>query len=365
MKNRIKVLHLINGDVFGGAERVQELLIKEMNKTEKYEIYIVATKKGDFLNKSKLKESKYLHFFYCPFKKILDFKALIHRFKPDVVHCHTPISLFYFKLIKFNSCRVVYHVHSPALRDTPNKVKNCIKYLIEKFSFDNMRDFAICVSDSVRGQTPFLNQKNDNVFVVHNGVKIQKYNKVNSESSTKLKIGFAGLIRERKGLEILISALTKLDFQPELHVLGDFDCTKYQKDIFDLIEKHDQERQVIFHGFVSDVIGSILNFDVFVIPSLYGEGLPMVLLESMSVGVPVIASNIDGIPEAIEHNQNGLLFNAGDSTELAIHINNYFKDEILKDKLARNSLQTQQNSFSVNAMYSKISEIYEHKQNSN
>ena len=57
--------------------------------------------------------------------------------------------------------------------------------------------------------------------------------------------------------------------------------------------------------------------DLFVLPSLFGEGLPMVVLEAMAAGVPVVATRVPGVPEAIRHGQDGVLVDPGDADDLA------------------------------------------------
>jgi protein-tyrosine-phosphatase len=76
------------------------------------------------------------------------------------------------------------------------------------------------------------------------------------------------------------------------------------------------DRQCLWLGARSDVYDLMSAMDVFVLPSLH-EGIPMAVLEAMALGTPVVATNVGGIPEVIQHGTNGLLVPAGDDCALA------------------------------------------------
>ena len=61
----------------------------------------------------------------------------------------------------------------------------------------------------------------------------------------------------------------------------------------------------------------LAKINLFVLPSLFGEGLPMVVLEAMAAGLPVVASRVEGVPEAVVHRETGLLVEAGSVSQLA------------------------------------------------
>jgi glycosyltransferase involved in cell wall biosynthesis len=60
-----------------------------------------------------------------------------------------------------------------------------------------------------------------------------------------------------------------------------------------------------------------------VLPSLFGEGLPMVVLEAMAAGLPVIASRVDGVPEAVRHRETGLLMDPDSVSQLAAAVEEF------------------------------------------
>ncbi len=89
------------------------------------------------------------------------------------------------------------------------------------------------------------------------------------------------LFRPRKGLEILIEALAHLVSQGKqirLHAIGEFETPEYEAEIMSLVHLHEVERYIEWVGFVDDITVEFSCMDLFILPSLYGEGLPMVVL---------------------------------------------------------------------------------------
>jgi glycosyltransferase involved in cell wall biosynthesis len=76
------------------------------------------------------------------------------------------------------------------------------------------------------------------------------------------------------------------------------------------------EGRVHFLGFRTDALGVLASLDLCVVPSL-SEGAPLVVLEAMTLGVPVVATAVGGIPHQLRHNREGLLVPPGDATGLA------------------------------------------------
>ena len=100
--------------------------------------------------------------------------------------------------------------------------------------------------------------------------------------------------------------------------------------------------------------------DLFVLPSLFGEGLPMVLLEAMSAGVPIVASRVEGVPEAVTDGREGLLVSPGDPRGLAQAIRRFISGEADWQAIAERARRRHAEQFSDSRMAAGVAEVYRH-----
>ncbi len=132
----------------------------------------------------------------------------------------------------------------------------------------------------------------------------------------RLDIGYVGSISRHKGVHVLLDALRHVAGDGvHLHLHGSRDSQPgYSEALIDGIT----DARVTFHGaFAPAQLGAVLaGLDALVVPSLWYENTPFSILEALHAKVPVIASNLGGIAEAIVDGGNGLLFPAGDSARL-------------------------------------------------
>jgi len=162
---------------------------------------------------------------------------------------------------------------------------------------------------------------------------------------------FFGQIKEVKGLDILLEAMSKTSLDIKLIIAGKpwkSDFSQYDV----LIKKYDLENRVIkMIRFIEDDEREKLFFasDVNVLPYriIYQSG---VLLMAMSHGLPVIASDLPANKEIIIDRQNGMLFKNGNADSLSIQINSFFYDPLQQEKLAESALKTIQDEFDWNVI---------------
>jgi glycosyltransferase involved in cell wall biosynthesis len=91
--------------------------------------------------------------------------------------------------------------------------------------------------------------------------------------------------------------------------------------------------RVRFLGLVADMPAFYQGLDVFVLPSVSTEGLPLTVLEAMASGLPVVATTVGGTPEAITDGESGLLAPPGDAGALAVALRRVLDDEALRGRL--------------------------------
>ncbi len=92
-----------------------------------------------------------------------------------------------------------------------------------------------------------------------------------------------------------------------LRCIGPYESPSYHDAVMQTIQELKLTAHVEQLGFQSDVPQTLASLDAMLLPSLYGEGLPMVVLEAMAAALPVIATKVEGTPEAIRDGLDGLL----------------------------------------------------------
>ncbi len=146
---------------------------------------------------------------------------------------------------------------------------------------------------------------------------------------------FVGRIVVDKGLRELLGAFERLESRYEnlrLLIVGDFEKGEDPFHL-DLKNRIEAAEGIVLTGFVSDVRSYLAISDLFVLPS-YREGLPNSLLEAGSMGLPLLASDINGCNEVVIPFENGLLCKKKSVDSLADAIERFLRDKSLYDKVA-------------------------------
>lgn len=177
------------------------------------------------------------------------------------------------------------------------------------------------------------------------------------DATGKFRIGFIGGLSEHKGAHLLISAVRSLPaiecLDLRIHGRGDLFPEYYEK----LQKLADGDPRIHFSGtFPNERIGKIFaGLDVLVVPSIWYENTPLVIYSAQAASCPIIASNFGGMAEVVEHEKNGLLFEAGDVAGLANAIERLAHDRKLRHQLAANALRPK----SISDYVTELKQIYD------
>lgn len=134
-----------------------------------------------------------------------------------------------------------------------------------------------------------------------------------------LRIGFAGVFSPWKGAHVLIDAVTMVEGPLELRLYGRFEEPMFQDYIDGLRKQASQDPRITFCGaYDSTQLDQVMaELDLLVVPSLWYENTPLVILEAFTAGLPVLASALGGITEIVREGIDGYTCPAGDSSALA------------------------------------------------
>lgn len=215
------------------------------------------------------------------------------------------------------------------------------------------------LTEKIRSRFP---QFADRCYTVYNGVNVNKFVSANNKRDNKKKdikrLIFVGRVSPEKGLHILLDSFKKIVEQypklqleiigptnpcplewivavsddPKVSALRSFYHRNYLSYIMNQLS--DIANNVFFTGFIpyKHMINHYQHADVF-INSSFSEAFGLPILEAMACELPVVASRVGGIPEAVENGESGLLVEPGDSTELARAILRLLCDENLRRSL--------------------------------
>jgi glycosyltransferase involved in cell wall biosynthesis len=280
--------------------------------------------------------------------------------RPAVIHAHDPhgVALVAMALKMPQTARPLF------------VASRRVDFHLKRHAFSRWKhgqvDVFICASELIASMVEADGIPRSRIAVVHEGVNISQIDKIPSVDAHAAfflphnapVIGNVAALVPHKGQRHLIAAAARVvREQPDARfvILGDGELRPVlERQIKDL----GLERHVILAGFRTDAIGLMKSFDVFVMSSLT-EGLGTSILDAMTCGKPVIGTKTGGIPEAVSHNDTGLLVPPHDDAALAKAILTLIRDPGLRARLGASGRQRAAEYFGVERMISETLQVYE------
>ncbi|MFA7702792.1 MAG: glycosyltransferase, partial [Patescibacteria group bacterium] len=211
---------------------------------------------------------------------------------------------------------VIWHNHSLI---SDGKTKKVLDFLVK---FSALRKM-IAVSDAVSNQFSGLK---DRSVVIYNGINLDKFKPKDDFEARNIVV--IGDLMPTKGHDVLIRALASLgDINYKLKIVGSVrpGLESYESTLRQLVSSLKLNDRVEFLGRRNDVNIILPTMGLLVLPSTGFEACPLVVLEALACGVPVITSNLGGTLEMVNDDNIGYLFQAGDEKDLSQKLNKFFR----------------------------------------
>ena len=267
----------------------------------------------------------------------------------DLIHAHyaVPQGLLGVFLKKIKKKPLILTIHGSDIVGLGNSPT--FKPLIRWVLFNS--DGVIAVSKFLKEKALELGVEEKKVRVIYGGISGSMGGE---EDAPGKRVVFIGSLVKQKGADILIKAfktVQKKHMDAELVIIGNGKEGRGLEKLADELKIN-----VHFMGYVDNIGGVLNESTIFVLPSR-NEGFGLVLLEAMQAGVPVVATNVGGIPEIVANKQNGLLVEREDVNALAGAIIKVMEDKALRNRLISEGRKTAE-KYSWSRMADEVDILY-------
>jgi glycosyltransferase involved in cell wall biosynthesis len=292
------------------------------------------------------------------------------RIKPDLIHVNNggypasficQIAIFAAKHSGVN--KIIYHINNPAYKQgsllykvIDEKINQHVNYfitasrqalesLLQKRFFDIEK--LVQVYNTI--ETPAITKSKNEICKIHG---------INENKFILCEVAF---LSERKGQIFILKALGKIkEIHPDIYsrlvlfLVGDGEDYHKLKQYCEI----NGLASVIFTGYQANYIDYIASSDIFLLPSIGEEDMPLAILSAMNLGKPVIAGEVAGIAEEIEHRRSGVLVKISELDNLHLEIIKLFRDPDLRLRYGEKARQRFDANFSQPVVYEKIKRLY-------
>ncbi|WP_397599752.1 glycosyltransferase family 4 protein [Silvanigrella sp.] len=233
--------------------------------------------------------------------------------------------------------------------------KSCVNYFITGSKY---------TSDQVKKTL-----KTNKTIVIHNGIfkreiteTPKEYRKKLGVLDTKFIISIIAVLEKRKGHIYLLKSIkllseTNPDILTNLVFIIEGNGEEFNN-LFSFAEENKLNQYIIFIKNEEKVFNLINSSDLIILPSISNEDFPNIIIESMSVGKPVISTNISGIPEQIVQMETGIVIEPKNHIEIANSIKLLYTDATLRNNLAEKAKKRFENLFDSNIAIDNYFNLY-------
>lgn len=368
-KNKILYISTFSS-LKGGGQKSLFLLLERLNRKKIFPI-LLCPSEGDFPEKAaqlgiekiilKMESLKGLNLFAIA-AAIWKLRKLIKKRKVDLIHTDSPRTTLYASIIsRWTGRPLIWHV----------RVSTGEPYFYERFLY-SLSSKIIAVSEACQKRFIGFPGANQKVRVIYNGVDTQEFNpeidrqafreeiKIGKE---EILVGMVGRVSPSKGCEDFLNAARQVvDKNSKIKFVivgkGEDDYQNYLKN---LVHRFGIDKHIQILTFRDDIRSVLAGLDILVNASRDSEreGFSRVIIEAMSVSIPVIATRVGGNSEAVEDPSSGILIPLENPARLAEAILELAGDEEKRGKLGLKARERVKSLFTIEDNVRKTEEIYD------
>jgi len=363
---RLRILQLISSGGYYGAENVAielSLALKHLNHEPTIGVFRNTHRPNSELAEEAQRRGLQIEMIDCKgkidFRTISAIRNCILQRQIDVVHSHGyKANIYAYLAARGTNARLVATCHN-----WPGKTIALRLYAALDRLFLRRFPGIAAVSNSVRDSLLRSGVPNERIRLVQNGIDTESFLrgqpvvKQLPQVQGKKVVGFVGRLAQEKGLAYLMQAaesIVREDSNVAFVLAG---AGPYRDRLCNLIKKLDLETHVVLLGKRSDLANVYASMDVLVLPSL-SEGVPMVVLEAMAAGKPVLATKVGGIPQVIQDEKTGLLVDPADASQLTIALKRLLASPRLCEELGRRGRDRVFTHYSARSMAENYLSMY-------
>lgn len=375
MSKKIKLIHFITHLPVGGAQD-NTLYTLELLDKKKYDIYLCCNFRGELVDRAKqIKQIKFINVPYLQrdinlYNDLLAFFKIYKILKEgsfDIIHTHSSkAGLIGRVAAKLNKVPIIIHtVHGFPFNDFMFYLKRKLFIYIEK-SVSKWTDVLVTVSNLNKKKIVDLKISNESkIHNIYSGIDLDlfknkkdlSFRKKLNISSDKILIGSVGRLSYQKDPITMINAFKIVSDQflnAHLVLVGD---GILKKEVINKLNEFDLNERVHLTGNINDPWKIYQSIDLFIMSSIY-EGLGRSLTEALCCGIPVVCTEVEGVPEIVKDGITGLLVKPKDTEGLANGIIESLDNMEEAKKRALRGQKFVNKNFSVVKMVEEIDTLY-------
>lgn len=358
----LKILHVINGSLIGGAERLLlSLLAKHDRSVVDLSVCNTFFEEGPFVDKVREAGCRIVPLPAASMRAVprmtMRLARHIRNERYDVINTHllhsSIVGQAAARIARTGVRMVTRHYTEEGYTNRGRMIRKADAWAARK------AHHVVAVSESVREHLVANGVQRDRITIIHNGIDLDEIDRGASGAPPgggNIHLGAVGSLTARKGHAILLRAFSKLPpgLGARLTIVGEGPEREVLQSLIADLGIGERARLA---GYRSDIWSFLREVDVYVQPSLQ-ESFGIAVLEALAARKPVIAARTGGIPEIINDDQSGLLVPPGDADALAAALVRVIEQPELRARLAAGGRRRVETAFSIEGTARQYEQLY-------